>query len=344
MKVLLENIKEIENEVILITIRLTSGQAITLESKLYKDGDMKDFIGKEIDVLLSGLRSPITEYRLMPENKTPFELEGKYYQFDMIEEWERKMQEIIKKSKPKAISLKKLGNSALIVEGTYILKYFPDPKWKSRELCLYPDGGPAFDTDDGIILLLPFHLEPKIPFEDFPKRFKMFLTLRLVDWFVEGHERKLLKRKPIYENTDKTFRIFIKNVRSGSPSAFAGYIEIYLGDYCLIYEPFPVIHVDALVKGITENIISESNNDDWEDDYIIVRGCGHLGCCAGLFWDLIHMGDEIHISNIRWTRGMGYPIEDSVEGVFSIKLEDYRWEVLKLKEFCDTKSKNLDYY
>jgi len=43
MKVLLENIKEIENEVILITIRLTSGQVITLESKLYKDGDMKDF-------------------------------------------------------------------------------------------------------------------------------------------------------------------------------------------------------------------------------------------------------------------------------------------------------------
>ena len=175
MKVLLENIKEIENEVILIKIRLTRGQAITLESKLYKDGDMKDFIGKEIDVLLSGFRSPITEYRLMPENNSPFELEGEYYQFDMIEELERKMQEKIKKSRTKTNSLKKLGNSALIVEGTYIPKYFPDPKWKRRESLLYPNGGPAFDTNDGVILLSPFHLEPKIPIEEFPKRYKIFL-------------------------------------------------------------------------------------------------------------------------------------------------------------------------
>ncbi|MFX1525484.1 MAG: hypothetical protein ACFFCC_18400 [Promethearchaeota archaeon] len=336
MKVLLENIKEIENEVILITIRLPSGQVITLESKLYKDGDMGEFIGKEIDVLLSGFRSPIAEYRLMPENDSPFELEGEYYQFNLIEELERQMQEKKEKSKLKANPLKKSGNSALIIEGTYIPKYFPDPKWNSRELRLYPDGSPAFDTEDGIILLFPFQLEPKIPLEDFPKRFKMFLTLSLVDWFVKGHERKLLKRKPIYKNTDKTFRIFIKNARSISPSVFTGYIEIYLGDYCLIYEPFPVIHIDPLVKGITEDIISERDNDDWKDNYIIVRGCGHLGCCAGLFWDLIHMGDEIHISNIRWTRGMGYPIEDIVEGVYTIKLEDYRWEVLKLKEFYDT--------
>ena len=344
MKVLLENIKEIENEDILITIRLNSGQAITVDSKLYKDGDMKEFIGKEIDVLLSGFRSPITEYRIMPENNSPFELEGEYYKFDMIEELERKMQEKTKKRDTKLISLKKLGNSALIIEGTYIPKYFPDPKWNHRKLILFPDGGPAFDTEDGIFLLSPFHLKPKIPIEDFPKRFKMFLSLGLVDWTVEGHERKLLKRKPIYENTDKTFKIYIKNVKTISPSTFSGYIEIYLGEFCLIYEPFPVINVNALVKGISENIISESDNDGWEDDYIIVKGCGYLGCCAGLFWDLIHMGDEIHISNIRWTRGMGYPIEASVEGVYTIKLEDYRWEVLKLKEFCDMKSKNLDHY
>jgi len=118
MKVLLENIKEIENEDILITIRLTSGQVITLESKLYKDGDMRDFIGKEIDVLLSGLRSPITEYRLMPDNDSPFELEGEYYQFDLIEEVERKMQQKRKKSRSKVISLKKLGKSALIIENS----------------------------------------------------------------------------------------------------------------------------------------------------------------------------------------------------------------------------------
>ena len=43
MKVLLENIKEIQDEIILITNRLNSGRSVTLESKLNKDGDMKDF-------------------------------------------------------------------------------------------------------------------------------------------------------------------------------------------------------------------------------------------------------------------------------------------------------------
>ncbi len=50
------------------------------------------------------------------------------------------------------------------------------------------------------------------------------------------------------------------------------------------------------------------------------------------------------INNIRWTRGRGYSIEDSIEGVYTIKLEDYREEVLKLKEYCDHKPKNLDNY
>ena len=38
MKVLVENIKEIQDEIILITMRLNSGLSITLDSKLYKDG------------------------------------------------------------------------------------------------------------------------------------------------------------------------------------------------------------------------------------------------------------------------------------------------------------------
>ena len=335
MKVLVENIKEIQDEIILITMRLNSGLTITLDSKLYKDGDIKDFIGKEVDVLISGSRSPITEHRLMPKNVSPFELEGKYYQFDLIEELERELSKTKRGNNRRAVPK---SNSALIMEGTFIPKYFPDAKWKNKELIRYKNGTPAFDTDEGIILLFPFNLEPKIPFEDFPKRFKMFLTLRLVDWFVKGRDRKLLERKPIYENTDKTFRIFIKNVKFDSPYSFAGYIEMFLGDFCLIFEPYPVIHVEAFVKGITENFMSGSDNDDWKDDYLVVKGCGHLGCCAGLFWDLIHVGEDVIISNIRWTRGRGYSIEDSVEGVYTVKLEDYREEVLKLKEICDHKS------
>ena len=90
-------------------------------------------------------------------------------------------------------------------------------------------------------------------------------------------------------------------------------------------------------------IISFMNdNDDWEDDYLIVKGCGHLECCGGLFWDLMHKGEDIIISNIRWTRGRRYSIEDSVEGVYTVKIEDYRDEVLKLKEIYDNKLKNPD--
>ncbi len=36
MKVLVENVKEIEDEIILITMRLNSGLSITIDSKLYK--------------------------------------------------------------------------------------------------------------------------------------------------------------------------------------------------------------------------------------------------------------------------------------------------------------------
>ena len=339
MKVLVENVKEIEDEIILITMRLNSGLSITLDSKLYKDGDIKDFIGQEVDVLISGSRSPITEYRLMPNNVSPFELEGKYYQFDLIEELERDLSKRKRNSNRRAVP----KSSALIMEGTFIPKYFPDAKWKNKELTQYKNGTPAFDTEYGIILLFPWHLEPKVPFEDFPKIFKMFLTLRLVDWSVEGHDRKLLVRKPIHDNRDKTFRIFIENVKLNSPYDFAGHIEIFLGDFCLIYEPYPVIHVEAFVKGITENLMSESNNDDWEEDYLVIKGCGALGCCDGLFWDLIHAGEDVIISNIRWTRGKGHSIEDSVEGEYTVKLEDYRWEVLRLKEIRDLKAKSLDY-
>ncbi len=335
MKVLLENIEELQDEIILITIRLNSGRSITLESKLYKDGDMKDFIRKEVDVLLTGFRSPIAEHRLMPNNNSPFEMEGEYYKFDMIEELERNLEKERKSSNHKAVP-----NSALIMEGNFIPKYFPDSKWNSKKLIMFKRGDPAFDTEDGIILLIPFHLEPKVPFEDFPKSFKMVLTLRLVDWLVEGHERKLLERIPIHENIDKSFRIFINNVKSGSPSVFGGYIEIFLGDYCLVYKPYPTIHVDTFVKGITENIIEESDNSNWEGDFLIVRGCGHLGCCAGLFWDITHVGEDIIISNIRWTRGVGYSIKNRIEGVYTVKLEDYRWEVLKLKELDSSKFSN----
>ena len=338
MKVLVENVKENQDETILITISLGSGVSITLDSTLYKDGDIKDFIGKEVDVLISGSRSPITEHRLMPKNVSPFELESKYYQFDLIEELERKMGKTKRGSNRRAVPK---SNSALIMEGTFIPKYFPDAKWKSKELIRYKNGTPAFDTEDGIILLFPFNLEPKVPYEDFPKFFKMFLTLRLVDWSVEEHDRKLLERKPIYDNRDKSFRIFIKNVKLSSPYAFAGYIEIFLGDFCLVYEPYPVIRVETFVKGITENLILESDNDDWEADHLIVKGCGHLECCGGLFWDLIHEGEDVIISNIRWTRGRRYSIEDSIEGVYTVKLEDYREEVLKLKEIYDHKLKSL---
>ena len=159
----------------------------------------------------------------------------------------------------------------------------------------------------------------------------MFLSLQPIDWLVEGHERKFNVSKPFYENTDKTFRIFVNKVNRVSPTVFAGYIEIFLGDFCIVSESYPIIHVDAFVKGITENLIPKSDFDD----YLIVRGCGCLGCCEGLFWDLKHEGEDIIISNIRWTRGLKYPVEKSFEREIRVKLEDYKDEVLKLKEFIN---------
>ncbi len=279
MKVLLEDVKLHPNQrynknLILITIRLKSGRSITLYSTLHRDGDMMDFIGKEVDVLLEGLRDPFVEHIIMPNNITPFKIEIK----DDPENSEYKVE-----------------TRDLIAEGTFIPKYFPDSKWNRKKLRGY--GCPAFDTEDGIILLSnpDWNLIPKVPYKNFPKKFKMFLSLQLIDWLLEGHERRFNVSKPFYENKDKTFRIFLNKVNRVSPTVLSGYIEIFLGDFCIVSETYPIIHWDAFVKGITGDLIPKSDFDD----YLIVRGCGCLGCCEGLFWDLKHEGEDIVISTIR---------------------------------------------
>ena len=125
MKVLVEDVKEIQDERLLITIRLKSGRSLTFDSKLYEDGDMMAFIGKEIDVLLQGTRVPLAELRIMPNNITPFEMENEYTRIDLAKELE--------KVHPHTATGYKVGRRDLIAEGTFIPKYFPDSKWNRKK-------------------------------------------------------------------------------------------------------------------------------------------------------------------------------------------------------------------
>ena len=86
MKALVESVRQIQFERLIITIRLTSGLEIDLYSELYKDGDIQEFLGKEIDILLYGMRSPYVEHKLIPNYNSPFQLETEFMKFDLMEE------------------------------------------------------------------------------------------------------------------------------------------------------------------------------------------------------------------------------------------------------------------
>lgn len=105
--------------------------------------------------------------------------------------------------------------------------------------------------------------------------------------------------------------------------------EIYFKNRLIIKENAFYIDIPTLKEGIVNDVGIESKKP------IIVTGCGHFGCCPGLFWKLVHEDELIKISDVHWS---GKPEEYRlIEGEFRVKLDDYRSEVLNLEK----KLKNL---
>ena len=118
--------------------------------------------------------------------------------------------------------------------------------------------------------------------------------------------------------------------------AYSGKLGIVFQGFELVYDYYPVITLYTLVKGMTEDVIGGENLDK---NFLVVDGCGILGCCAGLYWDLKLENQKIHISNIRWSRGPGYPVHKTDNRIFTVKEKDYCLEVIRLKVYCEEEFK-----
>ena len=135
--------------------KLQSGLEIYINSYHY---DLKEYIGRHVEMLLCVLRSPYLERGMKPQ---PF-LPGEYYSLELIDEL-----------------LKEKGQSPgtsereLILTGEYIDYYMIPEEWtplitpRSFQLLLKEPS--ALKTEDGIFLLSPVHLRKRIPIEQFPQ-------------------------------------------------------------------------------------------------------------------------------------------------------------------------------
>ena len=96
------------------------------------------------------------------------------------------------------------------------------------------------------------------------------------------------------------------------------------------------------IRSLKEGIVNDFNIITRRIEAIFVKGCGIFRCCPGLVWDLVHDGDSIIISNIRW---LGKPEECQViEGKFRVNLSDYKSEILKLEEKLKTFKRTEKWY
>ena len=140
-----------------ITGRLRSGLEIKIQNFFY---DLQGNIGHHVEMLLCVLRSPYAEYKKGMKDQ-PFSPE-KYYSVELIDE--------LKKGKSFD---SKYNRRCVILTGEYIDSYIIPQKWapliKSKWFKSILKDPSAIHTDDGVLLLYPFHLRKNVPIERFPK-------------------------------------------------------------------------------------------------------------------------------------------------------------------------------
>ncbi|MFW9972429.1 MAG: hypothetical protein ACFFDF_19750, partial [Candidatus Odinarchaeota archaeon] len=88
--------------------------------------------------------------------------------------------------------------------------------------------------------------------------------------------------------------------------------EIYFKNKLVVNEQAFYIDIPTLKKGILNDIDFESKKP------ILVTGCGHFGCCPGLFWKLVHENEFIIISDVYWWDERKYYLP--IEGHFRLLL------------------------
>lgn len=137
--------------------RLQSGLEIIIKNLDY---DLQGYKGRHVEMLLSVMRSPYLELQrgIHSHLFKPFE----FYSVELIDEL----------LKQKGVTSRG-DKEGIILSGEFIDSYIVPEKWisfkTSYSLKFLMEKPPALKTEDGIFLLNPFHLNKKVPIEQFPQ-------------------------------------------------------------------------------------------------------------------------------------------------------------------------------
>ena len=150
--------------------KLPSGLKVVISDYYY---DLRECVGRYVDMLLSFTRSPYCEQKRGIQNQcfAPF----KYYSVKIVEDLV-----------DDGLVESAYDESVVVLTGEYIDSYTIPEKWAS-----VPKRGPfqtlynepsALKTEDGTFLLFPIHSRRQVPVEQIPREVTMAGGLKLVAW------------------------------------------------------------------------------------------------------------------------------------------------------------------
>ena len=149
---------------------LQSGMDVIIKDIYY---DLRECVGRYVDMLISFMRSPYCELQRGIQNQ--IFLPSKYYSVELIDEL---------LSQKGVVST---GNERVIVlAGELIDSYIIPEKWaplpqRGSFKALFREPS-ALKTEDGTFLLSPIHLRRRVPIEKIPQEVTIAGSLRLEAW------------------------------------------------------------------------------------------------------------------------------------------------------------------
>ncbi len=147
--------------------RLQSGVEVIIDDYY---NDLREYIGRHIDMLLSFMRSPYCEQKR--GIRSQIFLAEKYYSVELIDELLSK-EGVVSTSNKRVIKL----------TGKFIDSYTIPEKWapltRRKSFKVFFKEPSALKTEDGTYLLTPFHLRRRVPIEKIPQEVTMAGGLEL---------------------------------------------------------------------------------------------------------------------------------------------------------------------
>jgi len=150
--------------------RLQSGIDVIIKDTCY---DLRERIGRHIDMLISFMRSPYCELKRGIQSQ--IFLPEKFYSVGLIDELLRKKRVV------------STGNKRVIeLTGEFIDSYTIPEKWapltQEKSFKVFFKEPSALKTEDGTYLLSPFHLRRRVPIDKIPQEVTMAGGLNLEAW------------------------------------------------------------------------------------------------------------------------------------------------------------------